>query len=89
MSMSRNSVQLLQLPPTSPDLNPIENVWAILSRRVFSNNTFYGSPAILLAAVRWKWEALVGDRRLLERLADSMHRRCEQIIWARGGRATK
>ncbi|GBL89841.1 Transposable element Tc3 transposase [Araneus ventricosus] len=35
-SNSKN-VTVLEWPPMSPDLNPIENVWGIMSRKVYEN----------------------------------------------------
>ncbi|KAG2802899.1 hypothetical protein PC113_g18682 [Phytophthora cactorum] len=36
-------VQLLDWPARSPDLNPIENVWAILASKVYSRGKQYNS----------------------------------------------
>lgn len=58
---SRQRFQLMDWPPKSPDLNPIENCWARM---------LYGWPQIhprndvnLHAAVVERWRALVGNRR--------------------------
>lgn len=35
--LEANDVETLEWPAKSPDLNPIENVWADVSRRVYRN----------------------------------------------------
>ncbi|MBO4359305.1 MAG: IS630 family transposase [Eubacteriaceae bacterium] len=42
----RDSVEFLKLPPYSPDLNPIEQVWRI-TRRENTHNTFFDSVSIM------------------------------------------
>ena len=41
------SVRLLPWPPMSPDLNPVENIWAIISARLYKDGKSYGSEAEL------------------------------------------
>ena len=36
--MSENSVQIMQWPPNSADLSPIENLWAILKDYIETKN---------------------------------------------------
>lgn len=42
----REKAFLVMLPPYSPDLNPIEQVWRIV-RRKYTHNRFFRSPAAL------------------------------------------
>lgn len=42
----RNSVVFVKLPPYSPDLNPIEQVWRI-TRRENTHNVFFPSLSLL------------------------------------------
>ncbi|MCM1060070.1 MAG: transposase [Eubacterium sp.] len=54
----RDSVDFIMLPPYSPDLNPIEQVWRI-TRRENTNNTFFDSVSSLKSTVdnafsQWK-----------------------------------
>jgi transposase len=46
----RESVVFVMLPPYSPDLNPIEQVWRI-TRRENTHNTFFNSLASLKSTV--------------------------------------
>ena len=34
------NISLLPLPPTAPELNPMENVWQVLKQRYLSNRCF-------------------------------------------------
>lgn len=46
----RDSVEFIMLPPYSPDLNPIEQVWRI-TRRENTHNVFFSSVASLQSIV--------------------------------------
>lgn len=52
------NITLLKLPPYSPELNPVENVWAFLRGNHLSNRTFEGYDAILEACCT-AWNALM------------------------------
>jgi len=67
-------------PAQSPDLNPIENLWSILDQRTSERKV--NSADELFALLKREWEALPMD--LLERLVDSMPRRCQAVIDAKG-----
>ena len=41
------NISLLPLPPRSPELNPVENIWQYLRQSCLSNRVFDGYDAIL------------------------------------------
>jgi len=71
-----NGVTVLDFPPWSPDLNPIENVWPVLERAVETHNAT--NEAGLEAAVKAEWEALSPE--FLAKLAHSMPKRLQEVI---------
>jgi transposase len=54
------NLSVLPLPPKSPELNPVENVWQFLRQTKLSNRLLDGCQAILTAA-RQAWNSLVAD----------------------------
>ena len=48
-------IEVITLPPKSPDLNPIENIWSVLDRHVFEGLQTYNTKEALLEAVRAAW----------------------------------
>jgi hypothetical protein len=68
-------------PPNSPDLNPIENVWALMKRQVYSKP--YSSLAQLKAAVEAAWQGL--SNAYLKTLMDSFERRNAKCLELGGG----
>jgi hypothetical protein len=54
------SLCLLPLPPKSPELNPVENVWQFLWQTKLSNRIFGDYQAIVTAACE-AWNSLIAD----------------------------
>lgn len=54
-------VQVMDWPARSPDLNPIENLWAIMARNVYRNGRQYDSVVSLTAALHGLEGHLGGD----------------------------
>ena len=74
-------IKPLEWPPQSPDLNPIENLWAILDNKV--DKTDVTNKQTYFAALERAWNEL--DPRYLRNLVESMPKRLQAIIKAKGG----
>jgi transposase len=81
--MGQNGVVSLQLPPYSPDLNPMENIWGILSMKVYGANQQYDTLAELEEAIQKAWLSEVTPT-LVSTLVMSMKERCQQVIDSSG-----
>jgi transposase len=58
-----HNITLLHLPPYSPELNPVENVWAYLRSNKLSNRPFDTYEAIVNACCdAWNWPIAQPDR---------------------------
>ena len=77
-----NEIELLEWPPYSPDLNPIENLWGILTQDVYRAGRQYSSVTNLKDAIIKAWENL--DQELLQRLINSMSSRIDNCISEHG-----
>ena len=73
-------IQCIDFPPYSPDLNPIENLWADLARRVEQFQCDSMEELQDIVAEQWKET----DKELLRKLARSMPERCQAVIDAKG-----
>lgn len=88
----KNSIEessgLLVWPAHSPDLNPIENLWAVLKRQVnaacardLSNSA--AARAALWAEIQRQWRSM--SNSLITRLVDSFKTRLESCVLKKGG----
>lgn len=75
---------LIEWPPYSPDLNPIENLWSDLKKRVETHHC--KNVEELEEAVKKEWERT--DKDYCKKLVDSMPTRISQVLEYNGG-ATK
>jgi transposase len=80
--MRLNGVPLLPWPARSPDLNPIENVWGILARRVYAHGKQYYTKMDLIEAIKREWANI--PKETLENLVASMPNRCASVLEAKG-----
>ena len=70
-------------PPSSPDLNPIDNLWALLKHEIYSEGRQYTSLNSI-------WEAVIAaaqkvDRQQIKKLTDSTDGRLVAVIEKKGG----
>lgn len=75
-----NCPKVLETPPQSPDINPIENLWELLDRKV--RETPITSKSHLKERLQEEWAEIPSS--LLENLISSMPRRLRMVIKAKG-----
>jgi hypothetical protein len=56
---AEQSIEVLDWPARSPDLNPIENLWATMALRVYRDGKQYDDMAELRQAVLASWDVRV------------------------------
>ena len=78
-------VRLMVWPSRSPDLNPMENIWGWLARRLYANNRQFNSVSDLQNCVLGEREQV--RQQLVRDLVESMHKRTAQVL-QRGGFCT-
>lgn len=76
-------IRRLEWPPYSPDLNPIEHLWDELKRRVRHRPNKPTTLEELRLALNEEYEAIPQGK--ISTLIDSMPRRMQAVITARGG----
>jgi hypothetical protein len=78
-----HGVTMLDFPPWSPDLNPIENLWADLKRRVEARHP--RTTEELEQILKEEWQAT--STTLLANLVHSMPARCAAVVANNGHKA--
>jgi len=73
-------ITCIEFPPYSPDLNPIENLWAAMAREVEKHAC--DSMEALQDVLADEWDKV--DAQLMRKLAESMPARCAAVIEAKG-----
>lgn len=51
----QKKLPLVKWPSRSPDLNPIEKLWEVLSRAVYKNGKQYNNIEELENVIKYKW----------------------------------
>lgn len=80
---SDKNIPLLDWPARSPDLNPIENLWGIIARRVYANCRQFNSVQELKSAIKDAWDSITLNE--LQKLVHSMPNRIFETIKNKGG----
>ena len=63
-----DNISLLHLPPYSPELNPVENIWQFLHQNQLGNRVFDSYDAIVDACCD-AWNALTADKGRIQSIA--------------------
>jgi transposase len=74
----RHKINVLPWPSKSPDLNPIENLWATLVRKVYEGGMQFQTKEDLKKAIVKSWDEI--RERELHNLVNSMPNRIFEII---------
>jgi hypothetical protein len=80
--LSDNAVDVLSWPPYSPDLNPIENLWGVLKRKVREGGVC-SIPELIDRVMQIWTSSEIKD--VCESLVASMPRRVAKCIKSKGG----
>ena len=78
-------IDLLDWPARSPDLNPVENLWGILVRRIYAEGKQYATVDEPKTAISDAWGNV--EKSVLQHLVNSMGNRIFQVI-NRNGKVT-
>lgn len=73
-----HNVDVLDWPACSPDLNPIENLWGLMARRVYQNGRQFHDVAELKTAIKEIWAEI--SIETLRKLTESMPNRLFHVI---------
>ena len=79
---NHKKLALMKWPDCSPGFNPIENLRAILSYKVYANNRVFNSVQELMEAIETCWHGISIES--LRMLIEGMPNRCAGFIRERG-----
>ena len=80
--LAENNVETLDWPPQSPDMNPIENLWAIIKARRKKKSGVPKTREELIEQIFDIWNSI--DEELIEKLANSINKRVLAVLKAKG-----
>lgn len=80
--MTEKNISVLNWPAKSPDLNPIENLWGSLVRRVYQGGRQFQSADALKDAIVVNWHQIPEEE--LQKLINSMTNRLVEVLKNKG-----
>lgn len=80
--MGENNINLLPWPAMSSDLNPIENLWGLMTKRLERNNFRPQNAEELWNGIQVCWESIPAD--YIQNLIASMPRRLDSVLEGTG-----
>lgn len=81
--LARESIERMEWPAYSPDLNPIEHAWDALQTRISQLPVAPTTLNDLADALVQEWQQI--PNQVFQNLVLSFTRRCQAVIRARGG----
>lgn len=81
--LKEKGIGVIDWPAHSPDLNPMENLWGILTRAVYSNGRQFKNKNDLKEEVIKQWSLI--STRTLSNLVKSMSERIVEVLSNKGG----
>ena len=78
------NIQVLDWPTKSPDLNQRENLWGILSRRVYKNKRQFEVRETLKSCIKPHWNEIPSET--LRKLIDSMQNTSVKVLQLKGNK---
>lgn len=76
------NIDLLEWPACSPDMNPIENLWGVVVRRLYQDNKQYATVNELKHSLEEVWRNL--EPEILVNFVNSMRSRVFELIRKNG-----
>uniref|UniRef100_A0A673XQW3 Transposase Tc1-like domain-containing protein n=1 Tax=Salmo trutta TaxID=8032 RepID=A0A673XQW3_SALTR len=81
--LQEEGIDAMDWPARSPDLNPIEHIWDIMSRSIHQRHVAPQTVQELANALVQVWEEI--PQETIRHLIRSMPKRCREVKQARGG----
>lgn len=78
--LEQNIKEVLEHPPQSPDLNPIEIIWAIMKKQIEKEN--YKNLTELKLSIKAAWDKI--DTETVTKCIDHIHYVIQEIIKKKG-----
>lgn len=81
--LETNGVEVLDWPAQSPDLNPIENLWSELERRLRKDDHIITNKDTLWEKIQTSWNNI--ETEVCTKLIETMPTRIDDVIKQKGG----
>ena len=81
-AMGIKGEKLMGLSPSSPDLNPIENLWSILKQKIYEGGSQFTSKQLLWEAILTSCKDIQAET--VQKLTSSMDARIVKVISQKG-----